>query len=68
MRLAHPRAKFAPTTDSGRVLGHPGLEVFRADPARVQLAERRNEGLGFGLQLWGGLYGIGSSYGVEKRP
>lgn len=51
VRLTHPRPELAPTTNPRRVPTHPGLEVFGADPAWVQLAECREEGFGFGLQL-----------------
>lgn len=49
MRLAHPRPEFRARTDSGRILAHPILEVFGADPAWVQLAKRGKKGLGLGL-------------------
>jgi hypothetical protein len=68
MRLAHPRAKLAPIADPWRVLRHPALEVLGAHPARVQLAERGEEGLGFGLELRGGLCGVCGGDGVEECP
>lgn len=49
VRLAHPRAELIPIANSWRILRHPFLEVFRADPAWVQLAEGCEEGLGLGL-------------------
>lgn len=49
VRLAHPLAKLASTAHPRRVLLHPGLEVFCADPAWVEFAKGGKEGLGFGL-------------------
>jgi hypothetical protein len=65
MRLAHPRAELASARNSRCVPGHPGLEVFGADPARVQLPERGEEGLGLGLELRGRLRRVGGGYGVQ---
>ena len=68
MSLAHPRTKLAPTADPRRILCHPVLEVFGAYPTWVQLAECGEEGLGLGLELWGGLCGVCGGDGVQKRP
>lgn len=68
MRLTHPLAKLAARTHPRRILLHPLLEIFRADPARVQFAEGGEEGFGLGLELWGRVGRVCARYRVEKCP
>lgn len=68
MRLTHPRSKLPSRANPRCISLHPVLEVFRAYPARVQLAKRREESLGFGLELWGGICRVGCGNGMEERP
>jgi hypothetical protein len=46
VRFTHPRAKFAPARHPRRIPAHPGLEIFCAHPARIQLAKRGEKRLG----------------------
>jgi hypothetical protein len=68
MCLAHPRAELASARYSWRIPRHPGLEIFGANPARVQLPECGEEGLGLGLELRGRLRRVGGGYGVQQHP
>jgi hypothetical protein len=72
VRLAHPIPEFHPTLQPWSITAvgfvHPGAEIVRADPARVELREEREKVLHFDLMLWIGGGWVGRSHGVEKGP
>lgn len=70
MRLAHPPAQPLPPFDPGLVAParHPGLQVLRARPARVQAREEREELPHLRLLGGRGAGRVVGAEGVEEGP
>jgi hypothetical protein len=68
MRLAHPPPKLIPAARAHLIPLHESLEILRAHPARVQLAQQPHEGLDIGLLARRRTLRVLRCDGVQERP